>query len=304
MPVHIKDRHGKIARNLRREDFHLFEDGVEQEIVLFDPPKSDGSGPGDVRAESQKPLTVALLLDVSDSTERKLKEIQDVAIVFVNQLRPGDRVLVMAFDKNVRVLTEATDKRNHLREAISQTRTGRGTSLYDAVDSVITWLNRISGRKAIVLLTDGVDTASLKGTYDGTVRAADQLDAAIYPIQFNTYADFADNPTRQTDAFGSGGTAHMTKTGELASDAYKRATIYLRLLAEKTGGNFEYTDSLKNLSRSFGRIASTLEEQYTLGYYPKDQTPDRRTRILKIKVALPAAKIHARPSYVLKPRNH
>jgi Ca-activated chloride channel family protein len=301
VPVSVKDRHGKVVSNLGRQDFHLYEDGIEQVITYFEPPWDAKNGSKNVPAEStEKPLTVALLLDTSDSTEFKLKQIQEAAIAFADQLRPEDRMLVMAFDKNVRVLTEPTNDRNTLRNAVSRTRTGGGTSLYDAVDSVITWLNRVSGRKAIVLLTDGVDTASAAATYNSTVRAAQQLDAAIYPIQYNTYADFADNPTRQTDAIGGGGTAHMTKSGELASEAYKRATIYLRLLAEKTGGRFEYTDSLKNLSRSFMKIAAALRAEYTLGYYPKNQTADGTARELKVSVSAPSVTVRARKSYVLR----
>jgi Ca-activated chloride channel family protein len=301
VPVSVKDRKQKLVVNLRREDFHLYEDGVEQEIAFFEAPEDAKDEPKNARAESaEKPLTVALLLDVSDSTEFKLKQIQDAAIAFVDLLRTGDGMLVMSFDKNVNVLTGVTNDRNALRNAISRVRTGGGTSLYDAIDSVITWMNHVSGRKAILLLTDGVDTASKKATYESTVRAAQQLDAAVYPIQYNTYADFADNPTRQTDAIGPGGTAHMTKSGELASEAYKRGTIYLRLLAEKTGGRFEYTDSLKNLSKSFTRIALTLREQYTLGYYPKNKSGEGGTRQLKVQVSVAGVEVRARKSYIYR----
>ncbi len=297
VPVSVKDRHGKIVAKLKRENFHLFEDGVEQEIAYFEPPEDAN----DVHTQpAEKPWTVALLLDVSDSTKFKLKQIQDAATAFANQLRPEDRMLVMAFDKNVRVLTEPTNDRKVLRDAIGRTRTGGGTSLYDALDSVIAWLARISGRKAIVLLTDGVDTASDKATYESTVRAAEQLDAAVYPIQYNTYADFADNPSRQTSSVGEfGAITHVTKNGELASEAYKRATLYLRLLAAKTGGRFEYSDSLKYLSRSFTRIASELRQQYTLGYYPKNRTMSG-TRELKVRVGVPHVVIRARKNYVYR----
>ena len=299
VPVSVKDRKGKSVLNLRREAFRLYEDGVEQEIVYFESP-AETNGP---RSESaEKPLTVALLLDLSDSTQFKLQQIQNAAVAFIDQLGADDRMLVIAFDKRVQVLAEATNDRAVLRQAISQTRSGGGTSLYDAVDAVISYqLNRISGRKTIVLLTDGVDTTSTVGTYAGTVRAAEQLDAPIYPIQYNTYGDFVDNPSRET--YGNGNfnqTAHMTKGGELASEAYKRATLYLRLLAEKTGGRFEYTDSVKNLSRSFARIALELSQEYTLGYYPKNQNVDGTKRELKVQVSVPRVAVRARKSYIYR----
>ncbi len=297
VPVSVKDRRGKIVANLGRKDFRLYEDGVEQEIVYFDAPQ----GPGDADSVSAaKPLTVALLLDVSDSTQFKLEQIQTAAIVFVNLLRPDDRVLVVAFDNRVRVLAEATNDRNVLREAVAGARTGGGTRLYDALDEVIRLrLNRVAGRKAVVLFTDGVDTASSGATYAGTVRAAEESDAAIYPIQYDTYGDFSDNPSRVTNAVGSlGGTAHTTRNGELASEAYKRATVYLRLLAESTGGRFQYADNPKRLSQSFARIASALRQQYALGYYPKNRTGDGSKRRIKVRVGLPQVDVRARESYI------
>src|SRR5437764_14806717 len=97
-------------------------------------------------------FTVALLLDVSDSTEFQLKQIQNAALAFLDLLRPEDRVILVVFDKRVRVLAEATSDRQLLQERIRQTRTGGGTSLYAALDVVITQqLSHVVGRKAIVL---------------------------------------------------------------------------------------------------------------------------------------------------------
>ena len=297
--VSARDHHGKIVTNLRREDFRLLEDGSEQDIVYFEAPKEAG----DALSVSSLPFTVALLLDVSDSAEFKLKQIQEAAIAFIDQLQADDRVLIIAFDKRVRVLAEATTDRTVLREAIKRTQTGGGTSLYSAVDIVLNdRLKNISGRKAIVLFTDGVDTASVGATLDGTVSAAAKSDAVIYPVQYNTYSDFADNPSRESAAGVFGSLAHATRNGELASEAYKRATQYLRLLAEITGGHVEYSDSLKNLSRAFGRIALHLRQQYTLGYYPKNKAANGLQRQIKVHVAKPEVVVGARKSYVYAPR--
>lgn len=297
VPVTVKDRKGKTLYDLRQQNFHLFEDGVEQQIVYFDGPEQPSKSAA-AQSHLERPLTVALLLDVSDSTEKKLQGIKDAAIAFVEQLAAQDRVVVMAFDKNVRVIAGPDDSRAMLRTAIQSLQTGGGTSVYDAVDSITTWLSKISGRKTIVLLTDGVDTASGQGTYAGTLAAAAHLDATIYPIQFNTYADFADDPTRQTGGFGSV-TAHMTRNGELASEAYKRATLYLRLLAEETGGRFEYSDNTKNLARSFAQVAEQVRDQYALGFYPKDRAKTER-RQLTVRIEVPGASAKTRKSYLLK----
>src|SRR5947209_18392132 len=115
---------------------------------------------------------------------------QDAAIAFLNQLRPNDRVIVVSFDDKIRVLSDPTSDRGVLRAAIRRTRTGDGTRLYDAVDLVIRQqLSPIQGRKAIVLFTDGVDTTSKHSSYRSTLAEAEELDAMIYPIEYDTYDD-------------------------------------------------------------------------------------------------------------------
>ena len=117
-------------------------------------------------------------------------EIQDAAITFVNQLRRDDRVMIVSFDDQVRVLSEFTNDRSRLRDAIQRTEPGDGTKLYDAVDLVMNQrLNSVEGRKAIVLFTDGVDTTSRHASYQSNVRDAEELDALIYPVQYDTYTD-------------------------------------------------------------------------------------------------------------------
>jgi Ca-activated chloride channel family protein len=193
LPVWVKDRHGKFAMGLTQSQFQVYEDGVEQEIVYFEAPTEADDSVADPAVKS---LTVALMLDVSDSTQFKLEQIQKTAIAFVELLRPDDRITVIAFDKGVQVLADATADRNVLRQAIQRTRAGGGTSLYHALDLTIGKLNRLGGRKSIVLLTDGVDTSSKGVTFDTTIRAAEQSYVSIYPIQYHTYGDFADSATR------------------------------------------------------------------------------------------------------------
>lgn len=177
IPVSVMDRDGKYIPNLRKEDFRVWEDGVEQQVAYF--------------ASTEKPFTVALLIDTSGSTRNKLEEIQDAAIAFVDQLRTDDRVMIVSFNDKIRVLTpQPTNDRALLRNAIRQTEAGSGTRLYDAVDQVINqYFNHIEGRKALVLFTDGVDTTSKHATYEDNVRDAEELDALIYPVEYDTSTD-------------------------------------------------------------------------------------------------------------------
>lgn len=279
VPVGVMDRQGRFVPDLRAEQFHLYEDGVEQKIAYFE--------------SAEKPFTVALLLDTSDSTRFKLKDIQDAALAFIDQLRPDDRVMVAAFDKSISMLAEATNDRRVLESAIRRAQTGGGTGLYNAIDVIIKQrLSRIRGRKAIVLFTDGVDTGTKGPTYASTLRLGEELDALVYAIQYNTYDDTAKKALDMN-------AQALTAKGEPLNVAYARAEHYLRLLSGKTGGRFYFADDLKRLREVFTIIARELREQYSLGYYPKSVGHDA-DRQIKVKVSVPNLAVRARRGYVYK----
>lgn len=284
VPVSVMDRQGRFIPDLDQGPFHLYENGVEQEIAHFD--------------SAEKPFTVALLLDTSDSTRFKFKDIQDAAIAFTEQLRPDDRVMVAAFDKRVTMLTEATSDRRVLQDAIRRARTGGGTSLYQAVEVIVgERLNRVRGRKAMVLFTDGVDTTSLGATYERTLHQAQELDALVYAIQYHTY----DDAMSQSVSSGALNTQVTTSKGESLQTAYARGNRYLNLMAARTGGRFYYADTLRRLTEVFTHIAQELRQQYSIGYYPKNQLVNTEQRQLKVQVSLPGVVVRARRSYLFKP---
>ena len=306
IPVTVLDRDGRFISGLRQEDFRIFEDGVEQQVAYF----------GTV----EQPFTVALVLDTSNSTRFKIDEIQDAALAFIDQLRPEDRVLVVSFDSDVRTLTPPTSDRARLREAVRRTRNGGGTRLYDAVDYVVKQhLANVSGRKAIVLFTDGVDTESRRASYQSTLADAEELDALIYPVQYDTFDTQQSRgggggtwPPRSGgggilgDILGSiiiGGKGGGGGGGGAGSsrDEYRRAGEYLRNLAWMTGGRHQDASDLRNLERAFTSIAEELRRQYTLGYHPSRQAAAASRRQLKVRVKRPNLVVRARDSYVYKP---
>ena len=176
VPVRVMDHGGKNILNLQRKDFHIFENGAEQRIAYF--------------ATVDTPFTVVLLLDTSGSTEFKMEDIQNAAISFVNQLKPQDRVMVMSFDDKILTFCDPTNDRAELVQAIRQTKTGDSTRLYDAVEQVIQQkLRSIPGRKAVVLFTDGVDTASGHATYKSTLKLVQESDAGVYVVAYDTSGD-------------------------------------------------------------------------------------------------------------------
>lgn len=297
VPVSVRDRDGRYAPDLKRADFHLFEEGVEQRIVYF--------------AAVDQPFTVALVLDTSSSTDLRLEDMQNAAIAFVRQLKPEDRVLLVAFDDKVKVLAEPTSDRRALVEAIRRTRSGGSTRLYDAVDFVIKQrLARITGRKAIVLFTDGIDTASRKADYNSTVRLAEELDALIYPVSYNTFGGLGrlGGPPRMPLPGGRGGIVITPPfpggsipgvgTGRSNDPDSRLADKYLQELAQKTGGRFYRGDSLANITQAFEWVAEELRRQYSLGYYPSQAAQDGQRRQIKVRVDRPTLVVLSRDSYV------
>jgi VWFA-related protein len=306
------DRDGRYIPNLRKEDFRLWEDGVEQSVAVF--------------SSVDKPFSVVLMLDTSGSTRFRLDDIQDAAITFVNQLRQDDRVMVVSFDDQVRILSEFTSDRGRLRDAIRRSHPGDGTKLYDAVDLVMNQrLNSVEGRKAIVLFTDGVDTTSRHASYESNIRDAEELDALIYPVQYDTYTDQGGGggsgwPNSNGDVLGQilggifrkhgghsggggGGNSGGGGGGGVGTSRreYDVANRYLHELAERTGARNYQGDSMQDLSSAFANIAEELRRQYTLGYYPKNPAQAGQRRQVRVRVNQPNLAVRTRDSYVFNP---
>jgi VWFA-related protein len=177
-------------------------------------------------------------------------------------------------------------------------------------------LNSISGRKAIVLFTDGVDTTSRHASYASTIRDAEELDALIYPVQYDTYMDMGGGgggsswpgvgrwPSSPADILaqilrgrsrgGSGGVGTSRREYDLANR-------YLYDLAEKTGARNYQGDSNEQLAESFRNIAEELRRQYSLGYYPKIPAQAGQRRQIRVRVNQPNLAVRTRDSYVFNP---
>ena len=268
VPVSVLDRQGRFVSGLKRDDFRLFEDGIEQSIVHFEP--------------TEMPFTVALLLDTSASTRFDLEEIKHAAIAFARQLRPQDRVLVVTFNDEVELLIEATNDFNRISDVIRmEVSSGQSTRLYDAVDLVIKKrLNKIQGRKAIVLFTDGVDTASYGASGRSTLREVEELDALIYPIQYDTREYVS---KRNVNIWPFPAVIFGNPSGSTEAD-YKRADRYLHGLADKTGGRLYAANDPTQLAQAFTSIAEEIRRQYRLGYYPQNPTDNGTQHSIKVSI--------------------
>jgi VWFA-related protein len=311
IPVKVVDRSGRFIGGLTKENFKVMEDNVEQEVAYF--------------SNEQQPFTVALVLDMSYSAKFKAEEIQAAALAFIKQLRPNDKVMIVSFDQEVYVQCEPTNDRKVLQDAIKSTKISFGTSLYEAMDLVINEkLKKITGRKAIVLFSDGVDTSSRKANDVFNLNDVLELDALIYPIEYDTYNEVqaminkpvsqqpkipSPLPPKEKSPFpfplpgssgggGIGGVGTMDTKGTTAAE-YQKADEYLNELANRTGGRLYKASTITNLSDAFSAIASELREYYSIGYYPKDEANIGKKHKIKVRVDRQGVIVKTRDSYIL-----
>ena len=263
VPVTVLDRNGRYVPLLRRDQFRLEENGVEQKIAYF--------------ATTDSPFSVVLLIDTSGSTDYRLKDIQDAAFKFVERLKPTDSVMVMSFDDRIQVQCKATTDRDVIEKAIRHTRTGGGTRLYDAVDDILRkQLQTITGRKAVVLFTDGVDTTSHRASYDSTLRLAEESDAPIYSVDYDTSGSVGGMgggiplpggrgrvlglPLPNPGGIPGGGSIPGSSPGD-----YKRAVAYLHAISNSTVATRcleSHRRSRGSLKSSGGSTASAITRQH------------------------------------------
>jgi VWFA-related protein len=176
VPVIVTDRYGRFVTGMSRNDFLVREDGVTQKIEDF--------------SSIESPFSVALLIDTSRSTQNKLSAIRKAALSFIKQLQPRDRVMIVTFDERVRFISDFSNDVVGLERSIKSVKSSYLTSLYDAIYLTITEkMSNIQGRKAIVVLTDGVDTASKQATFESALDLVASTGIICYAIQYETRND-------------------------------------------------------------------------------------------------------------------
>lgn len=289
VPFRVTDKGGRTIPDIKQNEVKIFENDEEREIAYF--------------SDIDQPFTVALLLDMSYSSVFKLKDIQDAAKRFVAQLRPEDRVIVISFAERPIVLCEATNDRRVLNIAIEGARIASGTSLYLTLDMVLNdKLGRIPGRKAVVMLSDGVDTTSVHQTAASVQKGLVESDALIFPIKYNTYDDV--QKTRRSTApiqYDEDDRPYTVDVrhgkGERVED-YVTAREFLQNIASDTGGRLYNVTSTTNLDQAFANIANELRKIYSLGYYPSSERESGASFEVKVRVYRPDLNIRTKERFL------
>ena len=325
VPVVVTDKTGKPVLNLKQNNFSIFEDGKNQEVTEF--------------AATSAPFEVALLLDTSGSTRSDLVMIQKAAQSFIDSLRPGDRVSIIAFktsDDGQRkvaaadLVSELTDNRNSLRSALERVSTSNGTPYYDGLMQVVERVfaakpkEEFRGRRALVALTDGVDSTSVSG-FDEAREGLEGAGIAAYFIQVDTRPFFEEGLLGPCDggaltrfsaaqirryfrSFGSrSGVEQTTNFCELgdferlaiSKKLYEIADFEMNAIAKRSGGKVFPAGDLNDARTAFKSVAAEIGTRYSLGYYSSNGKRDGGFRKIRVELrGLPVgAQVRAREGY-------
>ncbi len=263
--VTVADASQHFVGGLVRDDFQVFEDGVLQDVSLF--------------VSDRQPLAMSILIDSSTSMDSKIAVAQEAAVGFAKRLGEHDLAEVIEFNSHERKLLDFTHDRAALDAAIRQTTAGGSTSLYNAIYVALRDLTHTRAslpgdvwRQAIVVLSDGEDTTSLK-TYDDVLDEAKRAQAVIYAIGLRSKED------------------------TLPHHGFSEGDFVMRSFAQETGGLAFFVEDLTQLGAVYAKIADELSNQYVIGYTSKNHKHDGAWRKIAIRVTRPGMNARTRTGY-------
>ncbi|HEV2799794.1 MAG TPA: VWA domain-containing protein [Pyrinomonadaceae bacterium] len=311
VPVTVTDRTGRTLTNLRAENFALYEDGRPQRVANF--------------IATDAPFEVALLLDTSGSTRAEVGLIRRAANAFIDALRPGDRIAILAFNSQeedggrklatVELMTHLTDNRDALQQAIENIGASNGTPFYDALERVAKEVFRepprpeLRGRRALVALTDGVDSTS-EADYTEVRERLRQAGTLAYFIQVNT-EDFVEerlmkdcqddgrlslsrvqlqryrkifDPRAEAADYANFCRMGPFERMQISRSLYQLARREMQELARDSGGKTFTAADLRDARAAFAQVASDIGKQYSLGYYSTNKTRDGGFRQIRVEL--------------------
>ena len=254
--VTVTDTGQKYVTDLEQDDFQVYEDGVKQDVTLFN--------------RTNLPIALSLLVDTSASMETRLPIAQEAAVGFARKLRPQDLAEMIDFDSRVVILQSFTNNASALEAAIRKTSAGGSTSMYNAIYIALKDLKKAVAtntdeirRQAIVVLSDGEDTSSLL-PFEEVLDLAKRSETAIYAIGLRS-----------------------PESSSSASKGFKEAEFVLRQLSQETGGRSFFPSQVTDLNGIYGQIADDLSSQYTVGYTSKNPKRDGAWRRVVVRTSHP-----------------
>jgi len=284
IPVVVYDKSGKPLKDLKAEDFKVFADNTEQEIVSIESPKTKRN--------------FMVVIDTSPSFSYSDDNLKRFVGEMVKALKSDDTMQLVRFNQQPEILNEPTNDTKILQKAIKRLKMGDGTSLYDSMQIIYRkYLVSATEKPIIILITDGVDTTSQRSDYYSSLIIAEENDAVVYPLYYDTYQDFQSRQSRIT--FPVPGLPYPRRSSQLEKDEYTLGRYYLEDLAELSGGK---TYSIEKFSEIKQQDFENLFEIISPIYYlsikqPANEQAGQRKQ-LKVRVNRPNLNIQARGSYI------
>ncbi len=287
LPVTVRDSSGALVTSLTRNDFRVFEDGLEQPLSEL--------------SLRQVPVDVVLMLDASSSVSENLEDFRRAAEGFAAHLSPDDRLSLIQFDDRIQLLQDWTRSRVQLRRALRRLAPGMFTRFHDAVlVATRDQFPRNSARHAIIVLTDGIDSG--RGiSFQAALKSALGSQTAVYVIS-NTEIERAEKQTELENLLA--GSAASVKFNELrigdlrlGLDALAASERNLDQLTGSTGGRLYKPKSFMDLERTYAEVAEELRHQYALYYTPLNKTKDGKFRLVSVRTSNTTHRVSARIGY-------
>jgi len=309
----VTDRNGdRITAALRPSDFTIYEDGVRQTINSF--------------SATDAPFNLVLLIDTSGSASHEVELMRRAALRFLDELRPRDRVAVIQFSKEVELLKDLSSDRAEIEEALRLLKPGTGTSFYDSLKLAIDEVFKgVEGRKAVVALTDGVDSFGYT-TFNQILTEVESSNILTYFLELDTEEFTQAGMTRDCSderhfefsrkqfkkyltEYGKDGKGAVMSENQphcmlsqlermqINRRLYESARRELREMADKTGGRVYPVKDLKQLEPAYSQIAAELRTYYSMSYYPTNEKHNGKLRTLRVKVNRPGLVAKTRPGY-------
>jgi len=272
VPAIVQDANGAIVSDLQLSDFHVYENDVEQTIDRLLP----GSAP----------VSVAVVVDTSSSMRQQVRASTVAAATFIDALGEDDAVMVVSFDSRAYLASDLSRERAAASRALLGLASGVDTRFYDTLVATVERLDRVPGRKIILLLTDGLDATSAATDARIAREAVEASDAAVYVLQFDT--------TRDVQRMAASPDPSRTAVQFLQTTArFAEATEYLAALSAGTGGRFAGAVA-ERITGDVTGIGEELRGQYVLSYRPSKPAADASRRRIRVEVNRPGVTVRSR----------
>jgi Ca-activated chloride channel homolog len=273
VPITVRQREGGFMKDLPQKAFHIYEDGEEQEVLLF--------------SQEGVPTRIAIVLDVSGSVQGEWGTIKASTRRFAENLAEADEFAIVTFNTEIRLKMDWGRKMDRIDPVLGSIYCKGETNLWDAI-----WvtsndvLKGIREKKAMIIMTDGLDNNSTM-SYEEALQAAEHSEAAVYVVS-------------KTEAVKQSYRYSMAQAGyynNVPQEVFHQADLALRKLAFQTGGRVLYPNSFGQLNDIYKEVDEELRNQYTLGYISSNKFKDGTYRNIEVRVDAPGARVSARPGY-------